>query len=256
MARPPAPPGAPRCFGALSTGQLRALLQDEPRLQRAVRLSRKFQALQREREERLAANSALARDNLALRPRLEDGKAALAIKYQELREVREACRAKLRRLEAYLEECGPQRALDRLRAALDSSEAEAEAQMQRFLAHEVPLDAFLESFCRSRARSHVSRTQLEKLQELLQMGRDPAGETPGLNPAPDRGAASPKALELRCGFVPAVLVPAAAVVPFAVPPKHRLPALGQPPVAPHPAPHATPLSPRPFRRREPEPLQP
>ncbi|XP_031412349.1 uncharacterized protein LOC116217362 [Meleagris gallopavo] len=158
------------------------------------------------------------------------------------------------RTEAYLEECGPQRALDRLRAALDASEAEAEAQMQRFLAHEVaPRCPFRgRSFCRSRARSHVSRTQLEKLQELLQMGQDPAGETPGLNPAPDRGAASPKALELRCGFVPAVLVPAAAIVPFAVPPKHRLPALGQPPVAPH----ATPLSPRPFRHREPEPLQP
>ncbi|POI31343.1 hypothetical protein CIB84_004906 [Bambusicola thoracicus] len=211
-----------------------------------------FQALQREREERLAANSALARDNLALRPRLEDGKAALAIKYQELREVREACRAKLRRLEAYLEECGPQRALGRLRAALDASEAEAETQMQRFLAHEVPLDAFLESFCRSRARSHVSRTQLEKLQELLQSGRDPAGEPQGLNPASGRGAASPKAPQLRCGFVPAVLVPAAAVVPFAVPPKRRLPALGQPQAAPH----AAPLSPRPFRRREPEPLQP
>uniref|UniRef100_A0A8C9ERS3 VPS37D subunit of ESCRT-I n=1 Tax=Pavo cristatus TaxID=9049 RepID=A0A8C9ERS3_PAVCR len=129
-------------------------------------------------------------------------------------------------------------------------------QMQRFLAHEVPLDAFLESFCRSRARSHVSRTQLEKLQELLQRDRDPAGEPPGLNPAPGRSAASPKALQLRCGFVPAVLVPAAAVVPFAVPSKHRLPALGQPPAAPHPAPHAAPLSPRPFRRREPEPLQP
>uniref|UniRef100_A0A8C2SXC1 VPS37D subunit of ESCRT-I n=1 Tax=Coturnix japonica TaxID=93934 RepID=A0A8C2SXC1_COTJA len=341
MARPPAPPGAPRCFGALSTGQLRALLQDEPRLQRAVRLSKKFQALQREREERLAANSALARDNLALRPRLEDGKAALAIKYQELREVREACRAKLRRLgecgatgecgasrrgkrpscreggtregrfpaaphcprtETYLEECGPQRALDRLRAALDASEAEAEVsggepeagessapcpavcgaprdsaglgdtggprpcsalpdapslpvpqeQMQRFLAHEVPLDVFLESFCRSRARFHVSRTQLEKLQELLQRGRDSAEEPQGLNPASGHGAASPKALQLRCGFVPAVLVPAAAVVPFAVPPKHRLPALGQPP----PAPQAAPLSPRPIRRREPEPLQP
>lgn len=128
--------------------------------------------------------------------------------------------------------------------------------MQRFLAHEVPLDAFLESFCRSRARSHVSRTQLEKLQELLQRGRDPEGEPQGLNPASGRGAASPKAPQLRCGFVPAVLVPAAAVVPFAVPPKRRLPALGQPHPAPQPAPHAAPLSPRPFRRREPEPLQP
>lgn len=71
-------------------------------LRTAHRPAPQFQALQREREERLAANSALARDNLALRPRLEDGKAALAIKYQELREVREACRAKLRRLG----ECG------------------------------------------------------------------------------------------------------------------------------------------------------
>lgn len=131
-----------------------------------------------------------------------------------------------------------------------------QTQMQRFLAHEVPLDAFLESFCRSRARSHVSRTQLEKLQELLQRGRDPDGEPQGLNPASGRGAASPKAPQLRCGFVPAVLVPAAAVVPFAVPPKRRLPALGQPQPAPQPAPHAAPLSPRPFRRREPEPLQP
>lgn len=42
MSRPPAPPpGSPRRFGALSTAQLRALLQDEPRLQRAARLSRK-----------------------------------------------------------------------------------------------------------------------------------------------------------------------------------------------------------------------
>lgn len=44
MARPLAPPEAPRCFAALSTVQLRALLQDEPRLQRAARLSRKVGA--------------------------------------------------------------------------------------------------------------------------------------------------------------------------------------------------------------------
>ncbi|NXC41699.1 VP37D protein, partial [Penelope pileata] len=168
-------PGAPRCFGALSTGQLRALLQDEPRLQRAVRLSRKFQGLQLEREMYLEANSALARENLALRPRLEDGKAALAIKYQELREAREECRAKQQRLEAHLEKCSPQSALGQLQARLDASEAEAEAQMQQFLAQELPLDAFLESFCQSRARSHICRTQLEKLQELLLKGRDPAG---------------------------------------------------------------------------------
>lgn len=46
----------------------------------------------------LASNCALARVNLSLRPRLEDGKASLAIKYQELQEIREACWDKQQRL--------------------------------------------------------------------------------------------------------------------------------------------------------------
>ncbi|NXN96865.1 VP37D protein, partial [Rhinopomastus cyanomelas] len=172
------PPGSPRPFGALSTAQLRALLQDERRLQRAARLCRKFQSLQLERETCLASNCSLARVNLSLRPRLEDGKASLAIKYQELREIREACWDKQQRLEMYLEKWSPQSALGHLQAKLDASEAESEAQIKQFLTHELPLDSFLESFCQSRTHSHICRTQLEKLQELLQkdqVGRDPAG---------------------------------------------------------------------------------
>uniref|UniRef100_A0A8C5IJL8 VPS37D subunit of ESCRT-I n=1 Tax=Junco hyemalis TaxID=40217 RepID=A0A8C5IJL8_JUNHY len=135
MSRPAAPPGSPRRLGALSTAQLRALLQDEPRLQRAARLCRK-------------------------------------------------------------------------------------AQIKQFLAQELPLEAFLESFCQSRTRSHVCRTQLEKLQELLhkeqvqkdQVGRkDPAG----------------------CPGAPASVAPAAAPFPVpAAPPKHHLPALAQQPASP------------------------
>ncbi|NWS46426.1 VP37D protein, partial [Probosciger aterrimus] len=171
-------PGSPRRLGALSTAQLRALLQDEPRLQRAARLSRKFQSLQLEREMCLASNCTQAKVNLSLRPQLEDGKAALAIKYQELQEIREACWDKQQRLEAYLENWSPQSALGKLQAKLDASEAESEAQVEQFLAQDLPLDSFLESFCQSRTRSHICRTQLEKLQELLQkdwVGRDPPG---------------------------------------------------------------------------------
>ena len=59
---------------------------------------RQFQGLQLEREACLASNYALAKENLALRPRLEMGRTALAIKYQELREVAESCADKLQRL--------------------------------------------------------------------------------------------------------------------------------------------------------------
>ncbi|XP_035415002.1 vacuolar protein sorting-associated protein 37D [Cygnus atratus] len=271
MARPLAPPEAPRCFAALSTVQLRALLQDEPRLQRAARLSRKFQSLQLEREMCLASNSTLARENLSLRPQLEDGKASLAIKYQELQEIQEACWDKQQRLETYLEKWSPQSALGQLQAKLDASEAESEAQMEQFLAQDLPLDAFLESFCQSRTRSHICRVQLEKLQELLQKGRadrDPAGPMgrPGaqVSPAPVRLAplwsgATPKDLHLCYHFVPACLIPSETVVPFAmpaVPLKRHLPALGKQPAAPCPdtpmglplrlVRHIPLLSPRPF----------
>ncbi|XP_074016895.1 vacuolar protein sorting-associated protein 37D [Numenius arquata] len=276
MSRPPAPPGSPRRFGALSTAQLRALLQDEPRLQRAARLSRKFQSLQLEREMCLASNCTLARVNLSLRPRLEDGKASLAIKYQELREIREACWDKQQRLDAYLEKWSPQSALGHLQAKLDASEAESEAQIEQFLARDLPLDSFLDSFCQSRTHSYVCRTQLEKLQELLQkgqVGRVPVGPVghPGAlaSPAqvclaPLRSGVAPKVFDLSYGFVPAFLIPSEAVVPFAMPavtPRHHLPALGHQPSSPCSeisslrSPlclirHVPLLSPQPFRRQQ------
>ncbi|NXY00054.1 VP37D protein, partial [Centropus bengalensis] len=162
--------------------------------------SPQFQSLQLEREMCLASNCTQARVNLSLRPRLEDGKASLAIKYQELQEIREACRDKQQRLEVYQEKWSPQKVLDQLQAKLDASEAESEAQVEQFLTQNLPLDSFLESFCQSRTRSHICRTQLEKLQELLQkeqVGRDPAG------PTGCPGALAPARLTpLRSGVAP------------------------------------------------------
>ncbi|XP_009982679.1 PREDICTED: vacuolar protein sorting-associated protein 37D, partial [Tauraco erythrolophus] len=193
-----------------------------------------FQSLQLEREMCLASNCTLARGNLDL-----DGKASLAIKYQELREIRESCWDKQQRLEEYLEKWSPQSALGHLQAKLDASEAES-----------------------------------EKLQELLQkdqVGRDPAGPMghPGAlaSPAPARLAplrsgVAPKAFDLSYGFVPAFLIPSEAAVPFAMPaapPRHHLPALGHQPAASEiPSPgsplhligHIPLLSPQPFRRQQ------
>lgn len=146
-----------------------------------------------------------------------------------------------------------------------------QAQMEQFLAQDLPLDAFLESFCQSRTRSHICRVQLEKLQELLQKGRadrDPAGPVgcPGVqvSPAPVRLAplssrATPKDLHLCYHLVPACLISSEAVAPFAMPAiplKCHLPALGKQPSVPCPdtpmdlplrlVRHVPLLSPRPF----------
>ncbi|CAM4573956.1 vacuolar protein sorting-associated protein 37D [Lepidochelys kempii] len=279
-----AEPGSP----GLSTAQLRSLLQDEPQLERIVRLSgsRKFQSLQLEREMCLASNYALAKENLSLQPRLENGKASLAIKYQELQETRAACQEKQQRVETCLRKWSPQSILSQLQAAVDAAEAESEAQVERFLGRELPLDAFLEFFQQSRMLSHLRRTQVEKLEQLLRKEKqsrwlptccEGQRATP-LSPAQAQvalvqNAASPKMFQLHCGYTPALLVPSDAIIPFPVPvapPSRNLPPLasrsGQSPTSHSSIPclgsplrligHIPLLSPRPFRVQHAHPSYP
>ncbi|XP_040278070.1 vacuolar protein sorting-associated protein 37D [Bufo bufo] len=154
-------------FGVLSTEQLRQLLQDEGKLQRIVRLSEQAQSLQEERRTSLASNFELAQKNLSLRPRLETGKANLAIKYQLLRETCASCRGKLRKIQCLLQECNPHVALSHLQEELQSTEAECEALSQLFLEGSLPLLVFLDSYHLLRAQCHIRRIQNEKLLELL-----------------------------------------------------------------------------------------
>ncbi|XP_054858069.1 vacuolar protein sorting-associated protein 37D [Eublepharis macularius] len=232
-------------FGALSTAQLRALMRDETWLERIVKLSRKFQNLQLEREMRLASNYALAKQNLALQPRLENGKASLAIKYQELRELRETCRDKQQRLGDCMEKWTPQNAVSRLQAELDGVEAKVEEQMEQFLCWDLPIETFVESFQHSRMLSHLRRTQLEKLQEILKLEKEKTPEQPSPSceeqpasspalPAPPtlaqappaQNGPAPKVFQLR--LAPAFLIPSEAVLPIpvaAAPQKCCLPTL-------------------------------
>ncbi|XP_070802540.1 vacuolar protein sorting-associated protein 37D [Pituophis catenifer annectens] len=235
-------------FGALSTAQLRALMRDETWLERIVKLSRKFQNLQLEREVHLASNYNLAKQNLGLQPRLENGKASLAIKYQELQELRETCHDKQQRLGACMAKWTPENALSRLQAELENVEAKVEEQMEQFLCWDLPIESFVESFQHSRMLSHLRRTQLEKLQEILKVEKAKTPEKPSPSceeeqpavspalptpPPPSAQAAPaqnngppPKVFQLR--LAPAFLIPSEAVLPIpmtAAPQKCCLPTL-------------------------------
>uniref|UniRef100_A0A8C5S9Y0 VPS37D subunit of ESCRT-I n=1 Tax=Laticauda laticaudata TaxID=8630 RepID=A0A8C5S9Y0_LATLA len=178
-------------FGALSTAQLRALMRDETWLERIVKLSRKFQNLQLEREVHLASNYNLAKQNLGLQPRLENGKASLAIKYQELQELRETCHDKQQRLGACMAKWTPENALSRLQAELENVEAKVEEQMEQFLCWDLPIESFVESFQHSRMLSHLRRTQLEKLQEILKVEKAKTPEKPSPSCEEEQPAVSP-----------------------------------------------------------------
>ncbi|XP_018412625.1 PREDICTED: vacuolar protein sorting-associated protein 37D [Nanorana parkeri] len=173
-------------FGVLSTEQLRQLLQDEGKLQRIVRLSEQLQALQEERKISLASNFELAQKNLSLRPRLETGKANLAIKYQLFRETCASCRGKLRKIQCLLQECNPHVALSHLQEELQSTEAECEALSQLFLEGSLPLLVFLDSYHLLRAQCHIRRIQNEKLLELLGETLEQDTSAPNQELPPDR----------------------------------------------------------------------
>ncbi|XP_030041480.1 vacuolar protein sorting-associated protein 37D isoform X2 [Microcaecilia unicolor] len=113
------------------------------------------------------ANYIMAKKNLSLRPWLENGKANLASKYQQLQEVKMACQEKQRKLEIHLQKWNLQAAVIHIQAELDRAEAESEAQVERFLEGTVSLNSFLETFQSGRKGVHLRKCQLEKLQEVL-----------------------------------------------------------------------------------------
>uniref|UniRef100_A0A452RPK5 VPS37D subunit of ESCRT-I n=1 Tax=Ursus americanus TaxID=9643 RepID=A0A452RPK5_URSAM len=238
----PESPAGPGRFGMpAAPGSSGDLLQDVGLL---ALLCWQFQGLQLEREACLASNYALAKENLALRPRLEMGRAALAIKYQELREVAESCADKLQRLEESMHRWSPHCALGWLQAELEEAEQEAEEQMEQLLLGEQSLEAFLPAFQRGRALAHLRRTQAEKLQELLR--RRERSVQPA---APTAAADPPKPFPAA-----AVLPTGAARGPPAVP--RSLPPLDSRPVPPLKGSPGCPLGPAPLlspRPSQPEP---
>nr|XP_033777395.1 vacuolar protein sorting-associated protein 37D isoform X2 [Geotrypetes seraphini] len=190
------------------------------------------QSLQSEQEKYLMANYTMAKKNLSLKPWLENGKASLASKYQQLQEMKTTYQEKQRKLEIHLQKWNLQAAVTHVETELNGAEAESEAQVERFLEGTVSLNSFLETFQSSRKVVHLRKCQLEKLQEAFL--RDRRIQHPlqaRLNMtrvcrAPvSQHLAAPRAYRLT----PAFLIPSENVAPFpllSAPPYRILPPLG------------------------------
>ncbi|XP_047235001.1 vacuolar protein sorting-associated protein 37D [Girardinichthys multiradiatus] len=81
----------PDGYRALSTAELRELLQSDDKMDQIIRLNEKFQELQVDREMLLTSNRSLAEESLAQRPCLNNGKLQLAEKYKELSNLITTC---------------------------------------------------------------------------------------------------------------------------------------------------------------------
>uniref|UniRef100_A0A670Z0U4 VPS37D subunit of ESCRT-I n=1 Tax=Pseudonaja textilis TaxID=8673 RepID=A0A670Z0U4_PSETE len=64
-------------------------------------------------------------------------------------------------------------------------------QMEQFLCWDLPIESFVESFQHSRMLSHLRRTQLEKLQEILKVEKAKTPEKPSPSCEEEQPAVSP-----------------------------------------------------------------
>ncbi|CAL8268161.1 unnamed protein product [Merluccius merluccius] len=229
--------GCPDGYRALSTAELRELLQHEDKMDHIIHLNEKFQELQLQRDSLLASNRGLAEESLARRPPLNQGKVQLAERYSQLSALTTACWEKRRQLENRGPQRSPLTAQTLLRDEVAHAEEQSEELLEKFMEGSVNLESFLDSFQSSRKTYHIRRAQVEKVQELCQAKRQtgepkPAAEpqkaaaaAPEVRKDPETGperlarpngfvAQGPlRVFQLRYGLTPAILLPHCPVSP-------------------------------------------
>ncbi|XP_061558821.1 vacuolar protein sorting-associated protein 37B [Phycodurus eques] len=244
----------PDGYRALSTGELRELLQSDDKMEQIIRLNEKFQELQVDREMMLASNRSVAEDSLARQPRLDNGRLQLAEKYRELSNLATMCWEKQSQLGTRVQKHSLQSAQNLLQEEVARAEENSEELLDKFMEGNVRLEDFLDSFQSSRKTYHIRRAQVEKMQDLSKRhtskvgggGEDAIGKIPEEVKADSERLPDPprpngylaqgplRVFQVRYGLTPAILLPHYPVSPTASAPAHRA---RTPPPEPHPQGH-------------------
>ncbi|XP_061659322.1 vacuolar protein sorting-associated protein 37B [Syngnathoides biaculeatus] len=245
---------SPDGYRALSTGELRELLQSDDKMEQIIRLNEKFQELQVDREMMLAANRSLAEDSLAQQPRLDNGRLQLAEKYRELSNLATMCWEKQSQLGTRVQKHTLQSAQNLLQEEVERAEENSEELLDKFMEGNVSLEDFLDSFHSSRRTYHIRRAQVEKMQDLSKRhagkvggdGKDTIGKVPEEGKADSERHTDPsrpngylaqgplRVFQVRYGLTPAILLPHYPISPSASGPAHQA---RTPPPEPHPQGH-------------------
>ncbi|XP_059207352.1 vacuolar protein sorting-associated protein 37D isoform X2 [Centropristis striata] len=225
----------PDGYRALSTNELRELLQNDDKMDQILGLNEK--ELQVDRETLQTTNRSLAEESLARRPRLCNGKLQLAEKYRELSNLATKCWEKQSQLEAHVQKHSLQTAQNLLQEEVARAEEQSEELLEKFMEGNVSLDEFLDSFQSSRKTYHIRRAQVEKMQEVAKAKQQPSKtnraeeskevkkdlEQPQEPQRPNGFVAQGplRVFQVRYGLTPAILLPHYPVSPPASAPGHQ-----------------------------------
>ncbi|XP_018412870.1 PREDICTED: vacuolar protein sorting-associated protein 37B [Nanorana parkeri] len=158
-------------FAHLSLTQLNELLEDDAKLGQMAQEMDEAQNLQLSKEMTLAGNRSLAEANLLYQPRMDNLKATLTQKYQELQTVMESHQLKKTKLDQQSVNASLETLLALLQTEGAKIEEETENMAESFLDGGVQLDSFTDEYLSKRKLAHLRRVKIEKLQEMVLKGQ-------------------------------------------------------------------------------------
>lgn len=160
-----------RTFAHLSLTELNGLLDDDEKLVQMAQEMEEAQGVQLNKEMTLAGNRSLAESNLLYQPKLENLKASLTEKYQELQTLMEAHQLKKTKLDKQSVNASLETLLALLQAEGAKIEEETENMAETFLDGSIQMDSFIDEYLNKRKLAHLRRVKIEKLQEMVMKGQ-------------------------------------------------------------------------------------
>lgn len=158
-------------FNHLSLSQLNELLEDDAKLGQMAQEMDEAQHVQLNKEMTLAGNRSLAEANLLYQPKLDNLKATLTQKYQELQALMELHQLKKTKLDQQSVNASLETLLALLQAEGAKIEEETENMAENFLDGGIQMDSFIDDYLAKRKLAHLRRVKIEKLQEMALKGQ-------------------------------------------------------------------------------------
>ncbi|KAG8597597.1 hypothetical protein GDO81_002335 [Engystomops pustulosus] len=158
-------------FNHLPLSQLNELLEDDAKLGQMAQEMDEVQNVQLNKEMTLAGNRSLAEANLLYQPKMDNLKATLTQKYQELQTLMESHQMKKTKLDQQSVNASLETLLALLQAEGAKIEEETENMAESFLDGGIQMDSFIDEYLTKRKLAHLRRVKIEKLQEMVLKGQ-------------------------------------------------------------------------------------
>lgn len=152
----------------LDRDELRALLENENKLDELVQDLMQVKNIQQDREMMLASNKSLAEYNLEIRPRFEELKQTIAKNYAEISQLKTKLAEDIGNLDVILNNQSLETILALIQADAATTEEESEKLADDFLDKKSETEQFLEEYIPKRTEAHLKRVKTEKMSDLIQ----------------------------------------------------------------------------------------